>query len=406
MENVIAHKGKVVDELIDIDRFHTFIDDIVILEDKFITDHPYQAGLFSQAIIDSATRMMINSETRTAFSVDQTAEAPVICNLVVPEEAKTATTIFNTSYQKILDEVMKNQSYRNLKIDTEAGEPNQISWVSYYEDRNRVFGLLMVDPKYPENAVSFLATKPDESDEALITFQIRLPGIKSVSDRYIMQMAFMSKALKFCEALGVKKFHYAEHFDLVDADDNVIGIIPRSVAHEDNRYIHRAASIMIWRRHFDEAKHAYVKQLFMTHRNKDRKMNASMWQAAPSGHLLPGETYTEAAHRQLREEVGAKLARKVTRIHPVIQLRAYSDSVDTNSPQKENFYFFVAHVDEDTSKFAETNYESDMSAWVDIDTIRKMLDENPSQFRDAFRMAFKAVDWDNISEKDLKRASA
>ncbi len=401
LENVIAHRGKVVDELINIDRFQTFIDDIVILDDKFLTENPYEAGLFSESIVDTATRMLLNSENRT-HSIDQTADANIICNLVVPESAKSAETIFGVPYQKLFDSITKNQEDREIKIHIDQQEkPAIVRWISYYEDRERVFGLILRDPKNPESVVSFRAIKPDESQEALIEYQIHLAPVARAVDRNLIQMAFMSKALKLCEELGIKKFHYAEHFDLVDEADNVIGLIPRSVAHEENRYIHRAASVMMWRWHFDESKQMNIKQILMVRRNKNKKMNPNVWQAASSGHLLPGETYTEAARRQLREEVGAECARKITTLEPLMPIRVYSQRSENVTPQKENFYFFLAHVDQETSDLIDTNYESDKAVWADVDSVRSMIDKQPDQFRDAFRMAFQSVDWDKISPKEI-----
>lgn len=398
LESVIAHKGNVVDELINIDRFHTFIDDIVILDDKFVTENPYEAGLFSESIIDTATRMLLNSENRV-LSVDQTANADIICNLVVPEAAKSEEAIFGISYEKIIEAITKNQEDRVVKIYDGVNEtPFDVRWTSFYEDRERVFGLIIRDPKNPESVVSFRAIKPDGSQEALIEFQIHLASIERATDRTQTQMAFMSKSIKLCEALGIEKFHYAEHFDLVDEADTVIGLVSRTVAHEENKYIHRAVSVMMWRWRLDESKQANVRQLLMVRRSKNKKMNPNVWQAAASGHLFPGETYTEAARRQLREEIGVDFTRRITTLQPVMPIRVYSEVRDNATPQKENFYFFMAHADADTANKIDTNYEVANAQWMDIDTIRTMIHENPDQFRDAFRLAFQAVDWEHFSD--------
>jgi len=404
LENVIPHKGKVVDELINIERFQTFIDDIVILDDKFITDNPYQAGLFSESIIDTATRMLLNSESRI-HSIDQTADTNIICNLVVPEAAKSVDTIFGIPYKQIIASIAANQETRVLKIP--HGEQNEnradVQWVSYYEDRQRVFGLVIQDPGNPDALVSFRVLKPDNSDEALVEFQVQLAPVRREVDRHITQMAFMVQMLKLCQALGIHKFHFAEHFDLVDTNDSVIGIIPRSAAHEENRYIHRAASLIMWRWHEDEKTKTREKQLFMVRRSKNKKMNPNVWQAAPSGHLLPGESYAEGARRELREEVGTEFARKVTAIQPVMAVRAYGDGHASATPQKENFYFFLAHVDHDVADSINLNYEADAGAWIDVNTIRKMMSDDPEQFRDVFRLAFNAIDWDHVSDAGQNR---
>lgn len=404
LEGAIANKGKVVDELINIDRFKTFIDDIVILDDKFVTENPYQAGLFSESIIDTATRMLLNSENKV-YSADQTAKANVICNLLVPEAAKSVETVLGVRYKDIFDVIMANQEDRKLYIMGTKEEPIEARWVSYYEDRNRVFGLILRNPEKPGAFVSFRAIKPDESDEALITFHIDLSSIERPTDRRVAQMAFMLQVLKICEAIGIENFHYAEHFDMVDENDNVIGIIPRAVAHEEGMHIHRASSVMVWRWKTDEATKNKVKQLLMVRRSKHKKVNPGVWQAAPSGHLLPGETYAEAARRELREEMGADFAKGVSVIHPLMPIRVYSDMSNTSQPQKENFYVFMAQVDEKASHALSPNYEAEQAVWMDIDTIRKMMLENPQQFRDAFRVSFDAINWDAVSDDGVQLAS-
>jgi len=398
LESVVTHKGRVVDELINIDRFQTFIDDIVVLEDKFITDNPYQAGLFSEAVIDTATRMLLNADNKV-FSVDQTASANIICNLVVPEASKSVESVMGVPYADLFDSIVQNQKDRMFTMKTLDGVSTMsVRWVSYFEDRMHVFGLVLQDPNHPDSVMSFKAMQPEGSDEALLEYQIDLSPLRRASDRSVQQMAFMSQALRLCARLGVKKFHYAEHFDLVDVDDNVIGIVPRHTAHEEGRYIHRAASVMIWRWHYDTEKGKYVKELFLTKRSKNKKLNPNKWHAAPSGHLLPGETYAEAARRELKEEMGTAFSKTVKAIQPLTLVRAYSNPVTHMHPQKENFYYFLAQVDHDASESINANYESDSAKWMSVDDIRNEMKDNPSYFRDAFRMAFSSVDWNNIAE--------
>lgn len=403
LEKVVSHKGKVVvDELINIDTFQTFIDDIVILDDKFITDNPYQAGLFSESIIDTATRMLLNSENRV-MSVDQTADTNIICNLVVPEASKSIDAIYGIPYEQIITSVAANHENRTLKIPNASGGHTEVRWISYYEDRQRVFGLVIRDPENPEGLVSFRAIKPDQSDEALIEFQIHLSPIRSEVERHVTQMAFMSQMLKLCETLGINKFHFAEHFDLVDEGDTVIGLIPRSAAHAENRFIHRAASVLIWRWHRNEQTKAMEKQILMVQRSKNKQLNPGLWQAAPSGHLLPGEAYAEAARRELREEMGSDFAGRIGSLQPIMAVRVYSDETNNTNPQKENFYFYLAHASEEAAGVININYEVDGAAWMNVTDIKKMISENPKQFRDAFRLAFGSVDWDKVSAEDQGR---
>lgn len=130
-------------------------------------------------------------------------------------------------------------------------------------------------------------------------------------------------------------------------------------------------------------------------------MNANIWQPAASGHLLPGETYAEAARRELREEIGSSFARKVKALHPIKQVHIYTDETTSPYPQRENFSFFIASIDEDTSNGVATNYEAGSAAWMDVSTIKDMLARHPEEFRDAFRIAFDTIDWDTLSETQI-----
>lgn len=86
-------------------------------------------------------------------------------------------------------------------------------------------------------------------------------------------------------------------------------------------------------------------------------------------------------------------------------IRVYSDASNTSQPQKENFYVFMAQVDEKASHALSPNYEAEQAVWMDIDTIRKMMLENPQQFRDAFRVSFDAINWDAVSDDGVQLAS-
>jgi len=87
-----------------------------------------------------------------------------------------------------------------------------------------------------------------------------------------------------------------EIFDICDADDNVTGQAPRSVVHA-RKWLHRAVHIWVFN----------SKGEFLTHlRSAIKDEFPSTYTSSASGHLSAGETYDEAAPRELEEELGLR----------------------------------------------------------------------------------------------------
>ena len=85
-----------------------------------------------------------------------------------------------------------------------------------------------------------------------------------------------------------------EIFDLVDADDRVIGQAPRSEVHR-RALLHRAVHIFV----FDTGG-----RLLLQQRSAGKDEYPLCYTSSASGHVSAGETYNEAAVRELHEELG------------------------------------------------------------------------------------------------------
>ena len=85
-----------------------------------------------------------------------------------------------------------------------------------------------------------------------------------------------------------------ELFDVVDAQDCVIGRAPRGEVHAQN-LLHRATHVMV---HDAEGK------LFLQRRSLGKDTFPDCWDSSCSGHLDAGEDYPAAARRELGEEIG------------------------------------------------------------------------------------------------------
>ena len=85
-----------------------------------------------------------------------------------------------------------------------------------------------------------------------------------------------------------------EIFDIVDDNDNVIGQAARSDVHQSGLQ-HRGVHLLLFDREG---------RLLIQKRSADRSQYASMWDCSVSEHVKAGESYQEAVHRGLLEELG------------------------------------------------------------------------------------------------------
>jgi isopentenyldiphosphate isomerase len=94
-----------------------------------------------------------------------------------------------------------------------------------------------------------------------------------------------------------------ELFDIVDDQGRVIGQAPRSRCHGDPSLIHRAVHVLV----FDPDGRLYLQK-----RAENKDIQPGRWDTSVGGHLAVGETYEQAAVREMREELaieGARLER-------------------------------------------------------------------------------------------------
>jgi isopentenyl-diphosphate delta-isomerase type 1 len=87
----------------------------------------------------------------------------------------------------------------------------------------------------------------------------------------------------------------AEQFYLVDKNDQVLGSISRKEAHADKTKIHRAVTILLF-----NAQH----ELLLQQRSVTKDTSPGAWDVSTCGHVTFGQTYQEAALREMAEEIG------------------------------------------------------------------------------------------------------
>lgn len=85
-----------------------------------------------------------------------------------------------------------------------------------------------------------------------------------------------------------------EIFDVVDEDDVVIGEAARSDCH-DKGFIHRSVMFFV----FDS-----TGKVLVTRRTQNKDFFPGYWSIVLGGHVRSGESYEEAAAREIEEEIG------------------------------------------------------------------------------------------------------
>ena len=88
-----------------------------------------------------------------------------------------------------------------------------------------------------------------------------------------------------------------EYFDWVDCHDRVIGVTTREDAHRLNLF-HRAVHLYIRGEHGG---------LILQKRSLSKDLEPGRWTVSCSGHVDRGESFKEAAVREMEEELGVSI---------------------------------------------------------------------------------------------------
>lgn len=99
-----------------------------------------------------------------------------------------------------------------------------------------------------------------------------------------------------------------EIYDVVNANDEVIGTATRGQVHADPTFIHRAAGAYVFNR---------KKQLLMQKRSESKDMFPGYWVFSVGGHVDSGDSYDQAIQREIKEELGVEM--NVSRVEKTLQ---------------------------------------------------------------------------------------
>lgn len=165
-----------------------------------------------------------------------------------------------------------------------------------------------------------------------------------------------------------------EYLDLVDENDEVIGKEERNIIYENNWKNFRVINIMIF---------TSDDKIIVPKRNSNRKVFPNCFDCSVGGHVSSGETYEQAAYRELEEELG------ITSVK--LEEIAYFKPWDIDTSCFSKLYKLV--YDE------ELNYDKDGIAqiyYMTKEEIKQLIEEDKSQFKGDYPKFFRWMEENNL----------
>lgn len=157
-----------------------------------------------------------------------------------------------------------------------------------------------------------------------------------------------------------------EIFDVVNERDEVIGQAPRSEVHA-RKLLHRAVHILVF---------TTRGELLLQKRSEFKDEYPLKFTSSASGHLSAGETYDQAASRELQEELGI--------IAPLVHLQKFPAGPETSFE-----HTVLYRTDCDSPPKIDPTEVAELVTWPISEVIRRVAAE-PDEFCPAFRVLF---DW-------------
>jgi isopentenyl-diphosphate delta-isomerase type 1 len=144
-----------------------------------------------------------------------------------------------------------------------------------------------------------------------------------------------------------------EIFDIVDEDDRVIGQAPRAECHGNPALIHRVAHVLVF-----NSRH----ELLLQKRSMRKDIQPGRWDTSVGGHLDPGESYLEAACREMAEELGIRGIPLTFLYHSRIRNEIESENVATYLARFDGEIRFAAEEIDEVRFWTPEEIESSLAS--------------------------------------------
>lgn len=156
---------------------------------------------------------------------------------------------------------------------------------------------------------------------------------------------------------------------LVDQDDQKLGLMEKQQAHVAG-LLHRAFSVFVFNSNGE---------LMIQQRAASKYHSPTLWTNTCCSHPRDNETYEQAAHRRLKEEMGfdCDLEFKFSFI--------YKAHLDNNLTEHELDHVFIGTYNDEP----KLNPEEVMAyRWVDLMDLKKDIEKNPQNYTAWFKIIF------------------
>ncbi len=156
---------------------------------------------------------------------------------------------------------------------------------------------------------------------------------------------------------------------LVDQDDQKLGLMEKQQAHVAG-LLHRAFSVFVFNS---------KGELMIQQRAANKYHSPTLWTNTCCSHPRDNETYEQAAHRRLQEEMGfdCQLDFKFSFI--------YKAHLDNNLTEHELDHVFIGTFDDEPN----LNPDEVMAyRWVELQDLKKDMDKNPQNYTAWFKIIF------------------
>lgn len=157
----------------------------------------------------------------------------------------------------------------------------------------------------------------------------------------------------------------------VDKEDNIIGVGPQREAHEKG-IIHRVIRVYLYNS---------KGELLIQKRGDHLRTNPGKWNESVAGHVDEGESYLEAAKREMEEEIG------VHGIELKELKKIYSEEIEENKRKRFTTLYTAVYDGEVHPDFDEVSEVK----WILPEELRRELKDNSEKFTEGSRICFAAL---------------